>query len=183
MERGDVGVPQRVVRSDALVGVEEHAALDEVERVGRGGREEVGQAPVAQRADGVDHALRVRRLDRGDVRGARSPGQLQHALELVDRRVPWKDRLPVHHLAEDAPHCPHVHGLRVLGRAHEDLGRCGVAAGAAVGCRVCDRQGVVRGEGVEQAGKYRYAASATLSFRATAIERTHRGTSAWRHSP
>mmetsp|Transcript_2774 Transcript_2774/g.9782 ORF Transcript_2774/g.9782 Transcript_2774/m.9782 type:complete len:392 (-) Transcript_2774:343-1518(-) len=123
VELRDVRVAERLVRRDALVGVELQAQAQQVEGLGRRRREHLRQRARPRRRQRFKHRRRERRLDRGHVVRRRAARHLEDAVQLVHRRVTREDRLASQHLAQNASERPHVDTLAVPRRAKQDLRR------------------------------------------------------------
>jgi hypothetical protein len=124
VEGSHVRVSQGLVRRDALVRIEIHALLDEIQRLRGRSREEGIQRFLADGCHTVNHGGGKWRFDGRDVVSRWLACQLQHTLQLVHSGVTWKDGAAHNHLTKDAAHSPHVDSLCVSSGPQQNLGCC-----------------------------------------------------------
>mmetsp|Transcript_53348 Transcript_53348/g.108529 ORF Transcript_53348/g.108529 Transcript_53348/m.108529 type:complete len:356 (+) Transcript_53348:57-1124(+) len=142
VELAHIRVPQCLLRGNALVGVELQAHPQEVQCLGTGGREHLGQGLGSRRWQRLKHSGREGGAHRRGVLGRRATGDLQDAVELVHGGHAREDGLPHQHLAQDAAQGPHVDTLVVARGAQQDLR-----------CTVPTRGDVVRQHGAASGGR------------------------------
>mmetsp|Transcript_28317 Transcript_28317/g.83162 ORF Transcript_28317/g.83162 Transcript_28317/m.83162 type:complete len:375 (-) Transcript_28317:10-1134(-) len=125
VQRCEVGVCERLLHGDALGRVEEQQFVEQVDGHGVSVGVDLLKGDLWLKGQGPDVPPRLLRLDVVDVLVVGGADDVRDEVELVDVVLTWEERLPPEELCKDAPHRPHVDGLRVLLPRQHDF-RCPV---------------------------------------------------------